>query len=259
MKKLFILMAAVMLLAACNKPQTQSLNERYKALEEKVYQALEELPTTEQRDSAIQAYITDSYALLKENLNQPYSDTLFVSLYQLLDNEQRKFVFNALTDEYLQMPEIQQMKQLFEAEQLTAIGATYLDVNAVDVNGQQHALSEWVGKTDFLLVDFWASWCGPCRRLIPHLKAVYEQYNPMGKLQIVGISCDRDSAQWQTAVTSEGLAWPQLVDKSGAEDGPYTKYGVVSIPTTILIDAEGTIVMRNPSEDELEEFLGQSK
>ncbi|MBO7258788.1 MAG: TlpA family protein disulfide reductase [Paludibacteraceae bacterium] len=258
MKKSFFLMAAVLLLAACNKPQTQSLNERYKALETAVYKALDELPTTEQRDSAIQVYVEESYALLTENLNQPYSDTLFVSLYQLLDNEQRKFIFESLEGEYLQMPEIQQMKQLFDAEQATAIGATYIDVTAEDVNGGVHSLSEWVGKTDYLLVDFWASWCGPCKRLIPHLKAVYEQYNPVGKLEIVGISCDRDSAQWQTLVTNQQLAWPQLVDKSGAADGAYSKYGVVTIPTTLLIDSEGVIVLRNPSHEELEEFLGQS-
>ncbi len=252
-------MAAVLFFAACNKPQTQALNERYQALEQAVYKALEELPTTEQRDSAIQVYVTESYALLTENLNQPYSDTLFVALYQLLDNDQRKFIFESLKEEYLQMSEIQQMKRLFDAEQATAIGATYLDVVAEDVNGAAHSLSEWVGKTDYLLVDFWASWCGPCKRLIPHLKAVYEQYHPVGKLEIVGISCDRDSAQWQTLVANEQLAWPQLVDKSGAEDGPYSKYGVVSIPTTLLIDAEGVIVMRNPSHEELEEFLGQSK
>jgi len=252
-------MVAVLLLAACNKSQTQSLNERYQELEKAVYKALEELPTTEQRDSAIVAYVDASYALLTENLNQPYSDTLFVKLYQLLDNEQRKFIFESLKEEYLQMPEIQQMKYYFDAEQATVVGATYLDVSAEDVNGAVHSLSEWVGKTDYLLVDFWASWCGPCKRLIPHLKAVYEQYHPVGKLEIVGISCDRDSAQWQAVVTSEQLAWPQLVDKSGAEDGPYSKYGVVSIPTTLLIDAEGVIVMRNPSADELESFLGQSK
>lgn len=259
MKKTILFVAVALLAVACNKPHSQSLSERYKALEAAVYQALEELPTTEQRDSAIQVYVTESYALLTENLNRPYSDTLFVNLYQLLDNEQRKFVFGALEEEYLKMPEIQQMKSLFEAEQATAVGATYMDVAAYDAKDALHSLSEWVGKTDYLLVDFWASWCGPCRRLLPHLKSLYEQYHPTGKLQIVGISCDRDTAQWQTAITNAALAWPQLVEKEGMADGPYTKYGVVSIPTTLLIDAEGVIVMRNPEKEELEEFLGQTK
>ena len=145
---------------------------------------------------------------------------------------------------------------------LTLIGCTnkanknaaeqYIDFKAFTPEGQTVALSDLVGQTDYVLVDFWASWCGPCRRLMPVLKDIYAR-QPKGHLQIVSCSLDQDQAAWLNALEEEQLPWVQVHDDehfTGAE-----AYGVQYIPHTVLIDREGNIVGINLDEPEIEEIL----
>lgn len=133
-------------------------------------------------------------------------------------------------------------------------GKMYMDIVALQNDGTPIALHDLVGKTEYVLVDFWASWCGPCRRLLPTLKEIYVA-QPEGKLQILGVSCDEDAEAWQKAVAEEKLTWLQVRDQGEAPYNPCDIYGVEYIPTTILIDAAGMIVARNPSEDEIKDIL----
>ena len=107
------------------------------------------------------------------------------------------------------------------------------------------------------LIDFYASWCGPCRRLIPVLKEIYATHNPTGKLQIVGISVDREIEKWHQALEEEQMPWIQLHDTHEAPYNPCDIYGISAIPTTLLIDRNGVIVARNASEEELIEILSK--
>jgi peroxiredoxin len=91
--------------------------------------------------------------------------------------------------------------------------------------------------------------------LLPVLKELYTSYHPSGRLEILGISCDRDEAEWLKAVEEEELPWPQIRDQKEAPYNPCDVYGISAIPTTLLIDREGKIVMRNPDEAELELLL----
>jgi len=128
----------------------------------------------------------------------------------------------------------------------------YVDFTAVTPTGAELSLSDLVGKTDYVLVDFWASWCGPCRRLIPVLKEIYAG-QPAGHLQIFSCSVDQDVMAWQVALNEEQMPWPQArEDEAHPCSG---KYGVQFIPHTVLIDKEGHIVAINPDEAELETIL----
>ena len=128
----------------------------------------------------------------------------------------------------------------------------YIDFTAVTPDGIELSLSDLVGKTDFVLVDFWASWCGPCRRLIPVLKEIYAG-QPAGRLQIFSCSVDQDPMAWRVALQEEQMPWPQA-----REDETHVcsdLYGVQYIPFTVLIDREGHIVATNPEEPDLETIL----
>ena len=140
-----------------------------------------------------------------------------------------------------------------EAEEAPAVDSTlYLDFTAVTPEGAELSLSDLVGKTDYVLVDFWASWCGPCRRLIPVLKEIYAG-QPEGHFQIFSCSVDQDVMAWQVALNEEQMPWPQA--REDREHPCADKYSVQFIPHTVLIDREGHIVAVNPEEPDLETIL----
>ena len=132
------------------------------------------------------------------------------------------------------------------------VGGQFIDFTAVTPEGNELSLSDLVGKTDFVLVDFWASWCGPCRRLIPVLKEIY-MGQPEGRLQIFSCSIDREEADWLAALSEEQMPWAQAREDEAHECSD--KYGVEFIPHTILIDREGQILGINLEEPEIENIL----
>jgi len=128
----------------------------------------------------------------------------------------------------------------------------YINITAITPEGTELSLSDLVGQTDYVLVDFWASWCGPCRRFVPVLKEMYAS-QPEGRLQILSCSVDQDIMAWQVALGEEQMPWPQIRED---ENHPCSdKYNVQFIPHTILIDKEGNIVGINLEEPEIEEIL----
>ena len=132
------------------------------------------------------------------------------------------------------------------------VGGMFIDFTAVTPEGTELSLSELVGQTDFVLVDFWASWCGPCRRLIPVLKEIYHS-QPAGRLQIFSCSVDREEELWRKALEEEQMPWAQAREDEAHECSD--RYGVEFIPHTVLIDREGKILGINLEEPEIEEIL----
>ena len=106
-----------------------------------------------------------------------------------------------------------------------------------------HKLSEFVGNGKVVLIDFWASWCPPCRADMPNLVAAYKQYKSKG-FEIVGISLDSKADAWAKGVQDLGITWTQLSDLQGWKNAGAALYGVNSIPHTILVDKDGTILCK---------------
>ena len=130
------------------------------------------------------------------------------------------------------------------AEQETAVGKPFKEIAMVDLSGKMQRLSEVVKANKLTLVDFWASWCAPCRAEMPNVKRLYAAYHDKG-LEIYGVSFDENMLSWQNAVTQMQLPWIQVSDLKGwASDGAKI-YNIRGIPATILIDANGTIVGKN--------------
>lgn len=121
-----------------------------------------------------------------------------------------------------------------------------------DTQGNTVNLSDFKGK--YLLIDFWASWCGPCRRANPTIVELYNKFNKRG-LEILGVSMDSDKEKWLQAISDDGLSWQQVSTLEGWKNPAGKLYGVNSIPHAILIDPEGKIVKRGIHADELNDLL----
>ena len=138
------------------------------------------------------------------------------------------------------------MRQNTQGLLATAEGMTYTNIKGTDIDGKPLALSDYVGKGNYVLVDFWASWCGPCRGEIPNLRKLYEKYNGKG-LTILGIYVWDSIENMKTAIKEEQVAWPQIFDSEGTATGSYGVDGT-GIPHLILFGPDGTILERDQNK-----------
>lgn len=136
------------------------------------------------------------------------------------------------------------------------VGQKFLDLEEADPDGKMHKLSEFVGQGQWVLVDFWASWCGPCKAEMPNVVAAYKQYHGKG-FEIVGVSFDQEKEPWVKAITDWEMPWIHISDLKYWNNAAHEVYSVNSIPDNLLIDPDGIVVARGLRGDGLAAKLAE--
>ncbi len=163
-------------------------------------------------------------------------------------------VYNALNVKYRDSKKGKELDQRIKSVQLTAKGAEAPVFSMKDVNGQSVSLKDLRGKT--VLLEFWASWCSPCRAENPNLKEQYKLYKEKG-FEILGVSLDSDKKKWEDAIAKDGIPWIHVSDLKGWSNEAGILYGVSGVPAGFLIGPDGKIIGKDLRGESLNAKLAE--
>ncbi|MBK5720396.1 AhpC/TSA family protein [Dysgonomonas sp. Marseille-P4677] len=235
--------------------KVQSLMNDLAALYQEVNDAggIDGVPNANERMQTLQTNMQKAvFDFTKANMSNKAGEFLFYSAASSMTMEQLKELLPLADSTFLNTAEIKALSK--ELNRIVPeVGQPFADVQLIDMTGKSVSLSEHVGKSKCVLIDFWASWCGPCIQEMPNLVKTYAAYKAKG-LEIVGVSVDDDKQAWTNAVKIHNMSWIQLGDdtKSASE-----LYGVNTIPHTILLDANGVILAKDLRGKELEAKIAE--
>jgi peroxiredoxin len=230
---------------------------------EKAYQTAEKQKNTQLKDSIVAAFedltrrIQSSIKHFTAAHPSSYVSAFEVSSYfsynpdaEELDSLYKRMDFTIKTSYYGKT-----IKETLDAALRTAPGKPAPDFTLADTSGKPVALSSFKGK--YVLVDFWASWCGPCRHENPAVVKAYHKYHPKG-FTVLGVSLDEKKDKWEEAIGKDHLNWTQVSDLKGWQTSVAGLYGIKGIPMNFLLDKEGKIIAKGLRGEDLEKKLAES-
>lgn len=172
-----------------------------------------------------------------------YSDYLYVMNRKTFTDKEAAIIEKKMEEGH-HYYYFQQMLDERKAEMATAVGQQYTDLAMPNPKGKTIRVSDYVKKNKYTLIDFWASWCGPCRAEMPTVVKAYNLYHKKG-FEVVGVSFDSNKAAWVKAIAQLKLSWPHMSDLKGWGCAASAVYNVKGIPANVLVDSQGVIVAKN--------------
>lgn len=168
------------------------------------------------------------------------------------DYKEMRTYFNKLHKSVRKSTKGKIFEQYLKALENTSVGKKAPGITQFDVSGEPYSLQDLKGK--YVLIDFWASWCPPCRAENPKLVAVYNDFKDKN-FEILGVSFDKDFEAWKKAIQDDNLTWKHISDLQHWNNGAASVYGIRAIPQNVLVNPEGIIIARNLHGDDLRKKL----
>lgn len=197
------------------------------------------------------------YTFVKPNIGNQVGAYFFImegsNLFSL---EQKEELFAQIKPEYKEFERFKALGKNLAALTATAVGKQFVDIKGKTPEGNDAALSDYAGKGKIVLIDFWASWCGPCIAEMPNVKEAYAKYKDKG-FEIVAISLDDNADAWKKSIKDLAITWPQISDLKAWESDLAAAYGVRSIPHTVLLDKDGKIIEKDLRGEKIAEKLSE--
>ncbi|MBD3289645.1 DUF4369 domain-containing protein [candidate division KSB1 bacterium] len=219
------------------------LENRRKEMRE---QGVEEEELYEKRAEMIRKYVAEHPAsVISAHLT-------YWNLVHEVDLAELKTIVSELDESLNSTFYLQQLKERIKTLEQTAVGQPALDFTMENTEGEPVSLSSFEG--DYLFVDFWASWCMPCRRENPNVVKMYRKYHSEG-FDILGVSFDSNRDNWLKAIEEDSLTWTHVSDLQGWQNAAGRLYDIRSIPSSLLIDPEGIIIAKNLRGEDLRNKL----
>lgn len=242
------------------RTQLAGLNEQMMA----IYNSMSDTTLTdEQREAKSkemetlqEKMIETTKAGINKNITNPVGIHLLKQNYYYLEVPDLDPLLPQIPAAYENDEVILKIKGNVEKMKATAVGQKFTDFEMLTPEGKAVKLSDYAGKGKVVLVDFWASWCGPCRREMPNLVEAYAKYKNKN-FEIVGVSLDQSGEAWKEAIGKLNITWPQMSDLKYWNCEGAKLYAISSIPHIVLIDGEGTIIARGLHGDELQQKLAE--
>lgn len=193
---------------------------------------------------------------ISSNITNLMGIQMLTNYYGAFEAERVNPLVDQIPASYASNEDVVALKEHLATVAKTAVGQKFIDFTMNTPEGESVKLSDFIAKNKYTLIDFWASWCGPCRAEMPNVVAAYKKYQAKG-FGIVGVSLDRDAEAWKKAIKDLNITWPQMSDLKAWDCEGAKLYGVRSIPATVLVDQEGTIVARNLRGDAIAAKLAE--
>ena len=266
MNKKFILAVLPILAVACANTSVEEKTEKFNADVEKIVEAYREKISTLQADTTLTSEqfseaaeeVTENaqeqlnklcIKTIKKNRNNSLGVEALKNVYYELDADELEELIASLGEENQKDEFVQRTKNSLSAKKTTAEGKMFVDF---EIDGVK--FSDYVGKGKYILVDFWASWCGPCKAEIPNIAAVYNKYAGEN-FDVLSVAVWDKPEDTKAAASAHGVVWNQI---SNAQRVPTDIYGIDGIPMIMLFAPDGTILKRDLRGDDIEEAVKEA-
>lgn len=270
-RTILLTLAAVVTVACTQSPQerikayeqaNQAMMDEYNMMMDSLYN--DQAKAEAFYNDFVERYVEFNLKAAKKNPDNDVAVQVLMNCRGILDDSQVDEIISRMTPQMLENEKIAYMKKGLDARKATAEGQMFTDFTVNSVVGQTRSippqpvyadvkLSDYVGKGKYILLDFWSPWCGPCRREMPNIKAVYEKYKGE-KFDVISIAVwEREPVQVTIETAAKlGMDWNQI---NNGQREPAELYGVEGIPHLILFGPDGTILKRGFHGAEIEEVV----